>query len=681
MLLANDTWRWARAHQAPYALPKLKNLAPAPPRSQKTPTTTRGVGQTYSLRQQPLWTAQRDRKVLLGRSDPDAGWRSVVAEALSGRWSGRTSYRIRAVANEIATWAERAPRSAWNRRQNSGSLLLDLQAAQTECGGAVRRKIDAVLQPMIDALEELRHRGSDKPSVVARLDKASRILSAALSDPGTRVAAWIDVVDAGRMVPLDPERLTVRVEILMELITGAGGNPGEIASGLINVVWPADLLDDPEGAPKDWSDVQRIDAGAARVRESGRVGQCVVWLDFHEARIPYFITELGKVTLFDAEWCVGNATGPADQHFPFKDELVQAWDLQSCDEPCDSNNSLARQVIARVDLGKRSTHRAVEDAEQTVTALNVIIPALTGAPSWQRGEHSAIVVGGVLVESHWGPPRGPWPEPDHYGLNGFSDALQGRCDLFTHLLSQPLPVDVAEALRLIDEAGQVDSRENALNRTATIADRTVLVLQVSALERIAIYGQLSSEEFVSQLAARWPQARYWSLVRHAVKTAVGHRGDHGSDLSRIYTFDRSRRGIDLRTAYELRQALIDDCRDRIVAAGAAHLVHSLGDAPAALAVIAALHDESTRLHERALRCRNALMHGSPVSDSAVLSVRPFVRYLVDSALNMTLESLSSGKRLPLLLEADADRTTAETARLAQGHSHYEMWTTLNQIES
>jgi hypothetical protein len=615
--------------------------------------------------------------VLLGRSGADVGWRPVVAEALPDRWSKQTSYRLRAVADEISTWAQRAPLSAWDRKRNSGSLLLDLLAARDECGPAVRGEIDAAVQPVVDALNGLPGRRSDRLAVVGRLDEAIQSLLAMLIDPAARVAAWADVVDAGRAEPLDPAPLTARVELLMELIGGAGGNPGEVASGLVNIVWPATAasLHDPNAAPEYWTDRQRVEAGAARVRESGRVGQCVVWLDFHEARIPDLVTELGRVTLFDAEWCIANAIGPPDQDFPFKDELVEAWDLRDRDEPHDSRDSLTRQVIARVDLGKRSTHRVFEDAEQSVAALNVIIPALTGAPSWQKGEQSSIVLDGVRVESRWGPPRGPWPEPDYYGLNRFSDVLDKRRDLFTRLLSQSLPIDVAEALRLIDEAGQVDSRDNALNRRATISDRSVIVLQVSALERLAVFGGLSSEDLGARLAGLWPEAHYWDMVRHAVENAVGRRGGYGGDLSGIHILGPSHRGTNLRVAYELRRPLVDGCKDRVVAARAAPLVCSLGAAPAALGIIAALHDEATRLYERALRCRNALVHGSPVSDPAVLSVRPFARDMVDSALNMTLDSLSSGPTLREVLEANEYRIGADAAQLAEGHSYYEMWTT------
>src|SRR3982751_5395369 len=54
----------------------------------------------------------------------------------------------------------------------------------------------------------------------------------------------------------------------------------------------------------------------------------------------------------------------------------------------------------------------------------------------------------------------------HYGARGFSDALdEHRTELAALLSHGPLPTDVTEAMRLVGEAGQVDSRENALNGT------------------------------------------------------------------------------------------------------------------------------------------------------------------------------------------------------------------------
>jgi hypothetical protein len=60
-----------------------------------------------------------------------------------------------------------------------------------------------------------------------------------LIEPAVRVAAWTDVVDAGGAEPLDPALLTARVDLLMELIAATGGHPGEVASDLVNIVWPS----------------------------------------------------------------------------------------------------------------------------------------------------------------------------------------------------------------------------------------------------------------------------------------------------------------------------------------------------------------------------------------------------------------------------------------------------------
>src|ERR1700722_16506623 len=111
---------------------------------------------------------------------------------------------------------------------------------------------------------------------------------------------------------------------------------------------------------------------------------------------------------------------------------------------------------------------------------------------WWR---SALVAGSGRVGSGW---------HDHYGQNGTADALaKYGPELGALLQAGPLPPYEAEALRLVGEAGQVDSRENALHGSATIAEQTVVVLQATAVEHIASYADVSDGDHTEALLAAW----------------------------------------------------------------------------------------------------------------------------------------------------------------------------------
>jgi hypothetical protein len=617
------------------------------------------------------------------RPGDDGSWRAALAAALPGLRGGRPLFTLYSAVAEASAWAERAPLSAWDRRANARSMRADVKAGLAVCGTA----FFGLFQPVGAALVESLHRvaaGSQahRASDVSALGEAAREAEAMLQSPSLRVAAWHDLTDAARADRPDLPVIQERIALLNAMLASAGVDPGERFERLANVLSPspAALAYDPGATSVDWTDGQRLEAGAALLREPATRGHCVAWLTFAAARLPEFVLQMGPVTLFDADWCIANALGPPWQQFPYRDELTRAIAYDDERATLDPKAGPRHEVLARVDLGHRSPYGSSEEAAAMVRAVVGVVANRTGAPSWRQAGFSCLVVDEKVRTYSFGPGDEPlFTEPDHYGMHGFADALAEYTAELAGLLSTgKLPTDVAEALRLIGEAGQADSRENALNGTATIAEQTVIVLQVASVERLAAYAGMDGEAFASRLAGEWPVARYRHEVARAVEWCLSGVSGGGDPLfHRVVTFPSGRRQLNLVAAFEVRDQLVAACPDLFQRARARTLLASIGDVDAARRLLSAFTTEAAVLHDRLRRCRNGLMHGNPISVKSVLSVRPFSRFMVDVALDDAIRSIAENQPVTELVEGRARRRQATTAAIEDGTSFYRLWNAAN----
>ncbi|WP_155838773.1 hypothetical protein [Arthrobacter castelli] len=495
-----------------------------------------------------------------------------------------------------------------------------------------------------------------------------------------RVAAWQDLVDAARADHPDITVIEPRIALLNAMLVGAGVAPGERFGRLADILSPSEatLARDPDAVPPGWTDAQRLAAADALVREAAATGHCVAWLTFAAARLPEFVLEVGPVTFFDADWCISNALVPPWQDYPYRSELTRVIEHDHDRGIFDPYADPRHEVIARVDLGHRPSFGWKEEAVAQVRSVVGLVTVRTGAPSWRRAGFSCLVMDGEVGTYSFGPgDESLFTEPDHYGMNGFADALEDyRTELAGLLSSGPLPTDVAEALRLVGEAGQVDSRENALNGTATIAEQSVIVLQVAAMERLAAYTGMDGDPYASKLAADWPLVRYHQNLAWAVEQCLSGVGGGGDPLfHQVVSFPSGRRHLSFVTAFDVRDQLIAACPGRFERARAETLLESIGDADTALKMLASFAAEAGVLKGRLSRCRNALMHGNPVALESVQSVRGFSRFIVGTALDNSIRSIAEGRTVADLLKASDHRRRATLDALQSGRSIGDIWST------
>jgi hypothetical protein len=617
------------------------------------------------------------------RSGDDGSWRAALAAALPGGFGKPPSFSLYSAAAEVCDWADRAPSSAWARRDNARSMRADVEAGLSVCGAAVQGQF----QPSGVALMEALDRVADGPPAdrgadVASLGAVSHRANALLQSSPLRVAAWQDLADAARADRPDITVIEPRIALLNAMLVGAGVDPGERFRRLADVLSPsvATLARDPDAVPPGWTDAQRLDAAGALLREPAAKGHCVAWLTFAAARLPEVVLEMGPVTLFDADWCIPNALGPPWQEYPYRDELIRVIAYDHDPGKFDPNASPRHEVLARVDLGHRSPLGWMEEAAAQIRSVVGLVAIRTGAPSWRRAGFSCLVADGAVGTYSSGPGDEPLvTEPDHYGMNGFADALADhRTELAGLLSSGPLPTDVAEALRLVGEAGQVDSRENALNGTATIAEQTVIVLQVAAMERLATYAGMDGGAFASELAADWALARYHQNLAWAVEHCLAGVGGGGDPLfHRVVSFPSGRRRLSFVAAFDVRDQLVAACPGRFERARAETLLESIGDPDMASRLLTSFGAEVSVLKGRLSRCRNGLMHGNPVALESVQSVRDFLRFIVRAALDDTIRSVAEGRPVADLLQASDRRRRTTLDGLQGGRSIGDIWSIAN----
>ncbi len=617
------------------------------------------------------------------RPGDDGSWRAALAAALPGGFGTPPSFSLYSVAAEVCEWADRAPSSAWARPDNARSMRADVEAGLSVCGAAFQGQLQPFGVALMEALDRVAvGPKADRGADVASLGAVSHQAKALLQSPPLRVAAWQDLADAARADRPDITVIEPRIALLDALLVGAGVDPGERFRRLADVLSPsaATLARDPDAAPPGWTDAQRLEAADALLREPAATGHCVAWLTFAAARLPQFVLEMGPVTFFDADWCIPNALGPPWQEYRYRDELTRVIAHDHDRGTLDPNACPRHEVLARVDLGHRPPCGWKEEAAAQIRSVVGLVAIRAGAPSWRRAGFSCLVVDGEVGTYSFGPGDEPlFTEPDHYGMNGFADALEDyRTELAGLLSSGPLPTDVAEALRLVGEAGQVDSRENALNGTATIAEQTVIVLQVAAVERLAAYAGMDGEAFASELAADWALARYHQNLAWAVERCLSGVGGGGDPLfHRVVSFASGRRRLSFVAAFDVRDQLIAACPGRFERARASSLLESIGDADTASRLLASFGAEAGVLKGRLSRCRNGLMHGNPVALESVQSVRDFSRFVMRAALDDSIRSIAEGRPVADLLEASDRRRRTTLDGLQRGRSIGDIWSTAN----
>ena len=605
-------------------------------------------------------------------------WVLDLLQELPSRFdSPTTELTLSAVIGEAIAWARTAPADAWQRQDNINSLIADAESSLTIAGDRVRREISESSRVFIDSLGALASTGSGhRQALLPAVSSAAGHLLRDLIKPAVRALAWDDLIAAAQESPPDLPRIQCLIRLLVALLQEAKRDPDEAISGLRARLDPSSglggeaLLEMPSiGTFEE----HQISLCRDHIARPPGVGDCVVWLTYDDARLATQVQAVGAVTLYESDWAIPNARSEGGQDSDHRRELLNV--IEHWNEVRDQDPQAGRtyQVLARVDLGRRSSYQGFEDAAAIVNTILGVVLNRSGAPSWPRGQHSCLLVDGVVLQTRWGVARRTKSsEPEHYGQNGTATALSDYAkelgDLFA---SGALPGHLSEALRLIGEAGQVDSREHQLNGIATIAEQTVVVLQASAVEHVGSLAKMKVREHDDCLLAGWPVAQWRRQITEAIGWCLQHRGGLDPLFQAVCLSQFGHWSFT--AAYENRADLAAAAPSPTYQHRALVLFESLGDPVACRAMLQEFEAQSELLNARLRRVRNALVHGNPVTEASVGSVRALSRFKADVALELAIQGVAQDKSPKDLFYALITHRDAGIAELTAGVSMNDQW--------
>jgi hypothetical protein len=369
--------------------------------------------------------------------------------------------------------------------------------------------------------------------------------------------------------------------------------------------------------------------------------RCVAWITYGSARLSA-ARDFGPIMFYEIDWAAPNALNDDGQAFRHRDELRSLLKHNHIRVPGKSNGR-PYQVLARVDLGVRVPHHALDDADAMVQVLLRIAGSRSGGTAWQRVGSACLLLDeqvALCIDS-----AGPYvsDDVDHHGQNIMADALAEYGPSIARGFSRTLmPPDLADALRLLGEASDVDSREVFLTGRSTIDRKTVLVLEDAAFEHIASYGRMRGDALEELILATWPHARWCSQVDAAISVCL--RSDEAASTAlhrRIITHQRGKTRTSFLEASRLTDELLVLCRNPLKRRFAEKWLTSIRDPVLCLDLHRRQNDERDLLRERLSRTRNALTHGNPVHLAVIDSVRDLSTYRVNAAIEVALEGFST----------------------------------------
>jgi len=250
-------------------------------------------------------------------------------------------------------------------------------------------------------------------------------------------------------------------------------------------------------------------------------------------------------------------------------------------------------------------------------------------------------------------------------------ALDEYGQLVGRLLAGPVPPGLAEAIRMLGEAGQADDPWKHPGPSQTIDQRTVLALHDAAHDHLATYGRLrDAGELKDRILEDWPMSAWRTNVMRSIDACLSGAQTGDPALARAIRQDRTYR-ID--AASDRRDELLNHASDGQVQRTASRWLRSIDHAPTLVDLVSELAGEGELLAKRAQRVRNGVVHGTPPSPEAVASVMDFSRFRVFRALWYAMEAATSGRPMRDLLDEDRQQRLAEARALARGVSLRAQW--------
>ncbi|ROS75871.1 hypothetical protein EDF24_1444 [Curtobacterium sp. PhB130] len=557
------------------------------------------------------------------------------------------------VAEEILEWIASASDQGWKR--GVGSLRIELEHACVRLPRGMRR----ALTPSMRAIRSAAAKALKDTATAAEQAASHANLRGALQDaldawrrPEVLEVAWSELLTALRDRSGDVEAADDAISGLLAALRVTGPDEPARRSKAAAIIEGSD----PHRPPKD----PAVPTAALSVRLTNALdvlrtveqqANCVVWLSFSKMAVSGGAWEHGNVTMVSAEIAI--ATPETDGYpYPHSSELRNAIHdgfLPSAEDRAP----LPFTGYVRVHLPNTRPSEAAAVARDQLTVL--MQSALSGgAQRWQPGEHELVITDGVPAGSSW---EAVWGDEhvDPYRLNTTGDLMRDRAPaLIDGLFARPLPAQLRAALRNVEDVDRSGSPFNARVDRTIDDSRAALILRMNAVEHVAAWMRLHPETLIDILVAT-------SAVNRTLNTAAVRARSlaHRSRDNFAAQLGREPRRTDLDLVVEQRDALLALCDGPLERARARRIFRALSSPEQLLQRAADQRATLTLIRQRHRRLRNAIVHGNPVSERALASVRRFDGTLASMAIQVALEAHLAG--------SDPTEALHRRAAVAQDH--------------
>lgn len=591
--------------------------------------------------------------------------------------------------DELDRWlADPRPYDPAHHRRPWQSMAADVRAAIASRGPRLADATPSLME-LADILTT-----PDLGSNPAGRQQCSGLLPTIQTELGNAVsAAFDDLVETVRDATSSPERLIARLRILESALAVDGRSlrsEGRLLAGVLDnaamdvAVAGHHLHDTPLPMPltelsnRDSAGLpaaERIALCHALLQDERPAGRQVVWLVYGNARCAEsWLIELGPITFFDGPALLGAVDAVREGNSGPRDYLPpELWTEAELSDPQHRQYTWPRDVeqwvAVRIDLGDRRLADPVRTAWEQVDALVQVAGFHGNGTSWERFSGYQVVIDGQgRGSSPFGPPF------DHGPLIDRTDEQLLR---LAPRLADRLPVTDPLLAELLRTSALVHDREES-------DDPTTLLQDVRAIELVASRCDVSWPRLLSGYRATGMVRRRAVLeVYNAVWTIAGSHEltslidgiPSPTELQRSIPGEHRRHELRIDVAFE---ALLDlanrlpahHAAGRRMRTLAAHLA-----SPRALArwIDDSIADYGRRVN-RLKRCRDALMHGGPISPYVAATVQPFANREAQAVVATALEAVLEGRTVPQFYDELRDQHQAWRDTIGSAPSVFEALT-------
>jgi hypothetical protein len=348
--------------------------------------------------------------------------------------------------------------------------------------------------------------------------------------------------------------------------------------------------------------------------------------------------------------------------------------------PCFDEDADPRErlpvTFARIDLGSGPTAGVRERARDTLELLIARASARQGGTNWKiDGVCLHFVDGELIFES-----SGPIGDPEIYNRLTRQDVLQDPTGGTIHQESARLRAHLPASGGALHAALQLSQW---LTEARGSSPPARLVLSGRIIEQTANWAAIPVRYLVSNhLAFAWAWNRIASDLSRAGSAAVlrlrGADGGSSSDEERQTFLEVSRELLDRNVARGRPRAhpwkvllrlgwLVEHHpADTEIGDYLRELQKRLADGPAAAAWVDQLREGLNARNARAVRTRNAVVHGGPLIAAVAKTVVGAHDELGSQALEWAIDGLAAEEALPKVFAEHKARYTSALERLRNG---------------